>query len=165
MRIPYLLLATAVIGIALVTCVNPPDYPDEPVIEYQSISKNLLLQSSLGSDSVIITFSFTDGDGDLGFQDDSESIFIVDGRDSFQKPSYRIPYIEQQGAGNGISGEISIVLPTTCCIYAPNPIPPCEVAIAPQTFDTVFYYIYIKDRKGHLSNTIQTEPIGLRCKF
>jgi hypothetical protein len=145
-------------------CVKPPDYPDEPVITFESLSKDVMYQSTFGQDSVIITFAFTDGDGDLGFKDDAEeSIFIVDGRDSFQKPSYRIPHIEQQGAGNGISGSISIVVPTTCCIYPP-PLPPCDTINAPQQLDTVFYLIRIKDRAGHLSNEIQTGPITLICR-
>ncbi len=146
-------------------CVQPPDYPDEPVIEFMSLSKDLMYQSKFGQDSVTITFSFTDGDGDLGFQDDQESIFIVDGRDTFDKPPYRIPYIEQQGAGNGISGEISIVVPTTCCIYPGTGIPPCDTTInAPQMRDTVFYWLQIKDRAGNLSNKIQTNPIVLICR-
>jgi len=148
-------------------CVQPPDYPDEPVIEFQSLSKTTIMQSSLGIDSVVITFSYTDGDGDLGFTDTSASIFIVDGRDTFQKPSYRIPSVGTQGAGNGISGEISIVVPTTCCIYPRSSgIPPCDKSsFAPQQFDTVFYFIRIKDRSGNLSNTIQTAPIRLQCKL
>lgn len=144
-------------------CVKPPDYPDEPVIDFKTLSKNTMYQATFGQDSVVITFSFTDGDGDLGFQDDQSSIFIVDGRDSFSKPPYRIPYIEQQGAGNGISGEISIVVPTTCCIYPP-PLPPCDTVNPPQLLDTVFYWIQIKDRAGHLSNQIETAPITLICK-
>ena len=148
---------------ALQFCVKPPDYPKEPVIEFMSLSKTTMFQTPFGQDSVVITFSFTDGDGDLGFTDGQESIFIKDGRDSFQKPSYRIPHVDQQGAGNGISGEISIVVPTTCCIY-PFPLPPCDTINAPQQFDTVFYQIQIKDRAGNLSNEIQTAPIRLICK-
>ncbi|TNE61977.1 MAG: hypothetical protein EP344_05475 [Bacteroidetes bacterium] len=147
----------------LLFCVKPPDYPIEPVITFESLSKDIMFQSTFGQDSVVITFSFTDGDGDLGFKDDQENIFIIDGRDSFQKPSYRIPYIEQQGAGNGISGEISIVVPTTCCIYPP-PLPPCDTINAPQQLDTVFYLIQIQDQAGHLSNQIQTAPITLICR-
>ena len=150
--------------VVLQFCVKPPDYPNEPVITFESLSKDVMFQSTFGQDSVVITFSFTDGDGDLGFQDDDEeSIFIIDGRDSFQKPSYRIPYIEQQGAGNGISGEIGIVVPTTCCIYPP-PLPPCDTINAPQQLDTVFYWIQIKDRAGNLSNQIKTDPITLVCR-
>ena len=147
-------------------CVQPPDYPDEPVIEFLSLSKSQVLQASFGEDSIVITFSFTDGDGDLGFADTTASIFITDGRDNFDKPPYRIPYINQEGAGNGISGEISIVVPTTCCIYPSSTgIPPCDTSLnAPQLVDTVFYLLQIKDRAGHLSNQIQTEPITLICR-
>ncbi len=147
-------------------CVQPPDYPDEPVIEFMSLSKTTLKQASLGADSVVVTFSYTDGDGDLGFTDTSASIFIVDGRDAFQKPSYRIPSVGTQGAGNGISGEISIIVPNTCCIYpSSSGVPPCDTSsFAPQAFDTVFYIISIRDRSGHLSNAIQTSPIRLQCR-
>lgn len=152
--------------VCLQFCVKPPDYPDEPVIAFQSLSKNSIRQSSLGADSVVITFAYTDGDGDLGFTDTSSSIFIVDGRDSFQKPSYRIPSVGTQGAGNGISGEISIVVPNTCCIYPiSSGVPPCDASnFAPQATDTVFYFIKIQDRSGHMSNEIRTEPIILQCK-
>jgi hypothetical protein len=161
-----IVLALLVAANLLVYCVQPPDYPDEPVIEFTALSKNVMRQTTFGTDSVVISFDFTDGDGDLGFQDTSASIFIVDGRDSFSKPSYRIPYVEQQGTGNGISGTISIVLPTTCCIYPlSSGIPPCDTSNnAPQAFDTVFYLISIKDRAGHVSNQITTAPITLVCK-
>lgn len=158
------LVALLLLGLGLLQfCVKPPDYPKEPVIEFVSLSKTTMLQTPFGQDSVVITFSFTDGDGDLGFRDGEESVFIKDGRDSFQKPSYRIPFVDQQGAGNGISGEISIVVPTTCCIY-PFPLPPCDTLNAPQQFDSVFYLIQIRDRAGNLSNEIQTDPIRLICR-
>ena len=162
-RLPVILFLLAA---ALTYCVQPPDYPDEPVIEFVGLSKNVMEQTTFGTDSVLITFNFTDGDGDLGFNDTSASIFIVDGRDSFQKPSYRIPYVEQQGAGNGISGTIGIVIPTTCCIYpVSSGIPPCDTSNnAPQAIDTVFYLISIKDRAGNRSNQIATAPITLVCR-
>lgn len=148
-------------------CVQPPDYPDEPVIEFKSLSKSMLKQTPLvnGQDSLLITFSFTDGDGDLGFKDDEGSLFIIDGRDSYSKPAYRIPYIEQQGAGNGISGEISISVPTTCCIY-PDPATGNTIScqFVPIVQDTLFYRISIKDRAGHVSNEIRTPDILLICK-
>ncbi|MBK9336982.1 MAG: hypothetical protein IPM98_10485 [Lewinellaceae bacterium] len=151
--------------LALPFCVKPPDYPKEPVIEFVSLSKNVLLQTPFGQDSVVITFSFTDGDGDLGFQDGEESIFIKDGRDTFQKPSYRIPYIDQQGAGNGISGEISIVVPTTCCTYT-DPLTGIKIACenVPIAQDSVFYRVSIKDRSENISNEISTPWIRLICK-
>jgi hypothetical protein len=165
-----LISITVLAGLAniFVYCVKPPDYPIEPAITFGALSKKTMLQSRLGQDSIAVRFSFTDGDGDLGFQDTSASIFITDGRDSFNKPPYRIPFLGTQGVGNGISGEITIVVPTTCCIYPDKngiKYPPCDTSVnAPQSRDTVFYWIQIKDRAGHLSNKIKTDPIELICR-
>jgi len=151
-------------------CVQPPDYPLEPVIEYVGLSKNLMQQGTGNEDFLFVTFSFTDGDGDLGYPetDPTASVFIRDSRDSFGKPPLQLPYVEPQGAGNGISGEIMIKLPTVCCIYI-DPIDPdnklaCEDVPSTMTFDTFHYFIKIRDRAGHESNEIKTEAITLKCQ-
>ncbi len=149
-------------------CVQPPDYPLEPVIEYIGLSKNLLQQGTGNEDFLSVTFSFTDGDGDLGYPetDPTASVFIRDSRDSFAKPPLQLPYVEPQGAGNGISGEITINLPTVCCIF----IDPdgfklaCEDVPNTMQFDTFHYFIKIRDRAGHESNEIKTGAIILKCQ-
>jgi len=159
------ILALVISAAAFQFCVKPPDYPKEPVIEFLNLSKNIMRQTHLGADTILATISFTDGDGDLGFEEASESILIVDGRDNVSRPSLSIPYIEQQGAGNGISGEITFQLTSTCCIYVDpqNGIKrACETV--PVNTDSVFYKISIKDRAGHISNEIRTPWIGLICK-
>lgn len=150
----------------LAYCVQPPNYSDIPDIEFISMSTDIMRQEKLGVDTLYITFSFTDGDGDLGSVNGEPNIFIFDGRDTFEKPAYQIPYIDQEGAGNGISGEIRIRLLSTCCIYPRSTgIPPCDTSKnAPQNLDTVFYWIYIRDQAGHNSDTIQTAPITLICR-
>jgi hypothetical protein len=148
------------------TCVQPPNYPIEPVIAFKSLSKTTMLQTALNRrDSIQITFTFTDGDGDLGFTDTTTSVFIRDGEDNFSRLPYRIPYIEQQGAGNGISGEITLIAPTVCCKYF-DPVENIRLACrdVPVQFDTTFFLISIKDRAGHRSNEIKTAPIRLICK-
>jgi hypothetical protein len=56
----FFLLSTMLI----LACVNPPDYPDTPVIAYLGINKMQVNQGipSLPSDTLSIRFSFTDGD-------------------------------------------------------------------------------------------------------
>ena len=44
--------------LCFVACLKPVTFPDEPTIEYVSFEAN--------SDSGILTFSFTDGNGDIG---------------------------------------------------------------------------------------------------
>ena len=46
------------LSLSLLSCLKPISYPNEPIIEYVGFE-------SL-SDSGKLTFSFTDGDGDLG---------------------------------------------------------------------------------------------------
>jgi len=148
-------------------CVEPPEYPEAPVIVFKSMSKSQLSQGTQGEDSLSISFTYTDGDGDLGFPagDFQPSIFIEDARDSFPKYQYRIPYVDPQGAGNGISGEINIVVPTTCCIYTtPEGFKlSCDKVPFSIKRDTVAYLIRIRDRAGNYSNRIRTDDITLLC--
>ncbi|MBL7810191.1 MAG: hypothetical protein JNN28_20380 [Saprospiraceae bacterium] len=162
----YVFVLAAVFTITY--CVQPPDYPETPDIKYLGLSKKILAQGEGYEDSLYVTFSFTDGDGDLGFpeSDTTGSVFIRDSRDSFQKPSLQLPYVEPQGAANGISGEITVKLPTTCCIYlSPEGFKyACEDVPVTIQYDSFFYFIKIRDRAGHVSNEIRTETILLRCQ-
>lgn len=149
-------------------CVKPPDYPDEPVIKFKNLTKNIQLQSAIDdTDTLLVTLEFTDGDGDLGSADKANDISVIDSRDN-SGDTLSLPLIEQQGAGNGISGEISFVLPPTCCIPPPLngiPLPPCDPSVAPNFLrDTVVYRVRIRDRAGHLSNEVALPPIILICK-
>lgn len=156
-------------GLTTQFCVKPPDYPLEPVIEFKSVSTNVMRQKAIPAsdpDSVTVTFSYTDGDGDLGYPDDdpTTSVFFRDERDQFASER-KLPFVDPQGAGNGISGEISVVLPTTCCIHV-DPVEGTKTAceLVPINTDTLRYVITIRDRAGHMSNEIRTSPIVLICK-
>ncbi len=164
-----MLVLTVFAALTAQFCVKPPDYPIEPVIEFKGLSKNTLRQTNLipnSPDSITVTFSYTDGDGDLGYPDDdpTTSVIFKDERDQFASER-KLPYVDPQGAGNGISGEISVVLPTTCCIQT---IPDQGLKLAcldvQINTDTLIYLISIRDRAGHMSNEIRTSPIVLRCK-
>ncbi|MEL6924133.1 MAG: hypothetical protein AAFO94_08800 [Bacteroidota bacterium] len=154
-------IAAFLFGLLLYSCTKPPEYAIEPEIKFERLTKNNLLQGSGSEDSTLVTISFTDGDGDLGDRD-SLNLFISDGRTGFLENSFRIPFIPEQGASNGISGEISFALFTTCCIFDNPSIPPCTVNNN-QATDEVVYRIYIVDRAGNKSNEVETSPIVLRC--
>ena len=161
MQIKILLFSTLVVAFA--ACISPPDYPIQPEIKFIGLSKNVMRQGLLGiEDSLFLSFSFTDGDGDLGSLGqgkDSVNIFLTDKRTNQPSERFRIPYVPEQGAGNGISGDIRLLLFTTCC----NVLPPCEASTS-KPIDTLIYEISIKDRAGHESNKILTAPIYLQCK-
>lgn len=145
------------------TCLDTPNYPDEPYIEFLSVSKDTLRQGIFMEDSLQVRFSFQDGDGDIGRDDQSpeNNVFFIDERTGTLDNTFGIPSIPQEGAANGVEGEVRIVLFSTCCIYndgqdpcTPNPSSP---------YDTVQYRIYIMDKAGHKSNEILTTPIILKC--
>jgi hypothetical protein len=149
----------------LISCTKPPDYPDEPVIEFNNLSQNFMRQGEPPEDTIILTINYTDGDGDLGNMDDSLDIYLSDTRFDLFNITYRLPFVPQQGAGNGISGEITVELPGSCCTYPNNIAPPCDNSVSDiYPTDTIVYELYIKDRAGNESNRIFTENIILLCE-
>jgi len=149
-----------------IACTQPPDYPDEPIISFKSMSKNTMRQGSLigpGADSLLMTISFTDGDGDLGDEGNLNpvsNIYLIDERINDTLLPQTIPFIPIQGAGNGISGDMSFVVFPSCCIHLGQA---CEV-FEDHPVDTVLYSIVIQDRAGNFSNRVQANPILLLCQ-
>jgi hypothetical protein len=150
-----------VLSVTIAACVRPPDYPIEPRIEFLGLSKNTILQEP-NKDTLYLSVSFTDGDGDIGFQNNDSTLYVVDTRKNGERINdvQGLPSVPEQGAGNGITGEIRFRINGGCC---KNTITPC---VAPYTYprDTIIYEIYIKDRAGHESNHVKTPPIYILCQ-
>jgi hypothetical protein len=147
----------------LAACVKAPEFSDVPEISFVSVSKVTMMQNDLPTDSVFVTFSFTDGDGDLGSGPNGAfNIFLTDTRTGFQENKFRIPEIPQAGTANGIEGEVRVLLFTTCCIFSDSR-PPCTTSPMEPTND-LSYEIYIEDRAGNQSNVIETSLITLVCE-
>jgi len=142
---------------------NTENQGDEiPVISNVLISKSTMRQGDLNQDSLWVQFTFEDGDGDLGFgsQDSRHEIFIQDSRTNALYNSYKIPDLPPSN-GAQQKGQINLLVFTTCCLF-PNPIPPCSAPVQFPT-DSLFFIVYIKDRAGHLSDTLQSPLIWLAC--
>jgi len=137
------------------SCTQPPDYPTEPVIEFNSLNKTLV-QAGVDED-LFLVINYTDGDGDLGAMNDSLDIYLNDLRviDANVPITFKLPFVPVQGTGNGISGEITLKLPATGCIFPDNsPMGP---------IDTLVYEVYIIDRAGNESNRVLTDEIIVDC--
>lgn len=148
--------------LVIMSCVRAPEYPIEPVIQWIGMSKDSIRQSSIvSSDSIRLSFSFTDGDGDIG-DDDSLNVFLIDERTGGIGQQYKIPFLAQHAGAKGISGEVSLTIRQTCCIYYNGQLP-CTPGVQ-QKVDTLVYRINIKDRAGHFSNTINTPLIKVLCQ-
>ncbi len=151
--------------VAILSCTKPPNYPIEPVIKFVSWNKTTILQGDSKQDSLKLILTFTDGDGDLGSSQTNISrinMFVIDKRKNQVADSLSIPFVPLEGAGNGISGKLEASLFTTCC-YFKDATPPCSPSTT-YPLDTVTYEIYIKDRAGHVSNKIITDPVVVQCK-
>jgi len=152
-----IILLSILIMLAITACVQPPDYPIEPEIEFLSISKSEVLQAI---DTFRIAFSYTDGDGDIGLDldDPDNNVIITDSRTGFEE-TFKVPVIPQQGATNGISGKISLLVFASCCLNS-NPICLPTPNANPEE---IVYTVRMFDKAGNESNTIQTSPIMLIC--
>lgn len=136
----------------IASCVKPPNYPIEPQIEFISFSQTTIQEQQ---DSFYVTFSFTDGDGDLGWaseDNDTTDIFFLDTRIN-AVTTVKLPFIPQQGVGNGISGEVRILMLPTRCAFQNPPVPTQEL----------IYTLYINDRAGNSSNVLTLPPLTVVC--
>ena len=126
------------------------------------MTKDTMLQGLNQEDSIIVTFHFEDGDGDIGRMSgaDMNNVFFIDARTGEIDNTFGIPFVPPQGSSNGIEGDVHIKVYSTCCIY------PIGDPCLPSTeypFDELMYQIYITDRAGNSSNVIETPVIHLIC--
>ena len=163
--LPAITAAVFALLTSVSSCVKPPQFPVEPVITYRGVDNAQVFQGSATApnDTLTLRFSFTDGDGDLSFANDSVDIFLVDSRVPQFPITYRIPSINPEGASNGIEGDIWVNIPNkplNICCYINGQ---ACAASSSQAIDTFSYSIQIRDRAGNNSNVIRTEKITVLC--
>lgn len=157
------LFVAAALVLSLSSCLPDNDYPDTPVIKYVSFTKHT--PSSGVDDTGTLTFSFTDGDGDIGLAqgdtlppyDPSSQYYYNFFTKYYEKkngqfeevvldpPNYfRIPVLTPEGQNKTLEGDIEVVL------YINNPF---------SEYDTIKFEAWIVDRSLKESNVITTEEI------
>src|SRR5688572_22865673 len=135
------------------SCSDEDTFPITPEIDFKTLE---IIPNVAGNDSVVLTFTFTDGDGDIGspeydtlsrdvyvtFYEMKNGVFVKydDPNDAF---NYRIPFLIPRGNNKSLTGDIRINIDYN--IAQPN--------------DTVYYELYMTDRAKHQSNTIVTTTI------
>lgn len=141
-------------------CQEKPVYPDIPLINYESfylyVSVNSLEQEVITGK---LNFSFTDGDGNIGFEpwpdtiamtlpdtqrynlflqlyDLQEDEFVMIPEEDGGYLKYIIPYLDKQP----LTGTVSVTIEYPILKY-----------------DTIFYTFYLYDRDYNRSNTDTTD--------
>ena len=161
-KISFIVICFALV---LSSCLKPQEFPLEPIIEFDSFS--------VMRDSAVLTISFTDGDGDIGYRElDTTGNFAPDklyhhnlfleyyekddalgwvrGKDlsgndiSFL---YRVPYLTPNGNNTALKGKIEVTLEPSYF----NP-------LSSQS-DTVMYKITLVDRSLTESNKVESTVI------
>jgi len=140
-------------------CLKSNEYPPEPVIELLSYTyKDSIDDLGNTAHMGLVTFSFTDGDGDMGLRDSDtaapfdHNLYVnrIGIKNGIEQPpvelQFRIPYITPKGQIKTLTGEMDV-----------------ELDIIPLliNYDTLFYELYILDRALNQSNTITTNHIVL----
>lgn len=126
----YSLLLIVLVG-TLVACYQEPEFPVEPQIEFRNISFVESKNPSVSQDTLKITVSFKDGDGDLGILGQGQPFldsaiykqYIRIGQYDTLPPhnctNYRMGYFDQRGIFIQSTEKIKI----TDTIYVkPNPL-------------------------------------------
>ena len=122
---------------------NEPAFDEVPNIRLDSLSTTTLVEFQ---DRLEITIAYEDGDGDLGNPDpDINSIFVKDSRLENEDEYYLGP-LAPLDADVSIQGKINLVLSTT-------------FLLGNGTQESTIYSIYLVDRAGNQSNTIETDEI------
>jgi hypothetical protein len=139
-----LFLATIFIG-GCTKVSNDPFYDLTPRIELLEVSKNTVIQFS---DSISISILYEDGDGDLGNPDpDVNSIFVKDSRLE-KADEYYLGPLAPVGSKISINGTLNMKLSPT-------------FLLGNGTEEKMVLTIYMVDRAGNQSNTIETETITI----
>lgn len=138
----YLLLALFTLG----ACSNEPVFPVEPKIEYVDIQPREVRHLQ---DSILITFRFQDGDGNLGALEGQENfnLLLIDSRISQGgDPSrftnqFTLPNLTPDVSNPSIQGDITVKLDFTANLPG-------------QTEETIRYQIQLIDRDGNVAEPI-----------
>lgn len=130
----------------LLSCDRSPVFPVEPQIEFMSIQP---AEARHLTDSIVVSFRFQDGDGDLGATDPEEfNLFLIDSR--FEDGlltraqaynNYTVMNLTPDARKPSIQGEIIVTIPFTANLPG-------------QIDEQIRYEIVLQDRAGNVAKGI-----------
>lgn len=142
-----LYIIVLVISLFVISCKYEDQYTGDPnpVIFQIAVNQTAFKQFT---DTVVISFNYRDGDGDLGFESaDSLSVEIRDIR--FAKPDYyHLRPLAPAGSRIAISGKINVALKNVFLLGS-------------GVTESTQFQIRIKDRAQHWSNTLVSKSVNI----
>lgn len=117
----------------------------KPIIEFLNINIDTFVEFK---DSVTIMIGFSDGNGDLGYENaDLTSVFIKDSRlDNYDE--YYLKPLSPPKSNIPISGKLQLLLPPL-------------FILGPGIQETTRFEIYLKDKSANRSNTVFTPIVTI----
>lgn len=164
-----LFIFIGIIGMLISSCVKKENYPDYPVISFNSF---IPFGTSCIPDSAYLRLNFTDGNGQIGYpqQDTSapSDFFVITLMkntntglyDTMKNLSgsptlwtYKIPYITPTGSDKELNGIIQINFETLLQPY-------CQNTIKDHDNTKYEFVVWMYDRNGNKSNVLNTGPVS-----
>lgn len=127
-------------------CKKEEPISNVPSIKFVSMTPNPAVKYH---DEIKITIEYTDGDGDLGENTpDAKNLYCTDSRNGVTY-EFRIPQLGPDNSNIIINGQLIFDLAPQGFVDDNN------------TTEITTYSIYVKDRAGNQSNTVQTSSLTI----
>lgn len=137
------MLIAGILFFCISSCKKKEEQTTTPEIEFISITPSTAVEYV---NSITISFSYDDLDGDLGENDPNvTNLYVTDSRNSVIY-NYRISQLSPDNSNIHIRGNLNVVIKNTA--ITDN-----------SSSQSVTYSLYVKDRAGNTSNTITTTAI------
>jgi hypothetical protein len=149
------------------SCKKPAEYPDTPVISFKEIYTE---RDANGYDSKLyVLLDFTDGDGDIGYNEVGLNDAIYDDPNSQYYNNFQVRTFHY---ANGVLVNDTVDLSARMLNVTPDVNNKAlkgtilrELPLAPNLNNDTFHFeIFIYDRELHQSNTVTTPDIVLKTQ-
>lgn len=160
-----LVLLITFCSLIMQSCIDAPSFESVPELSNPRVllSSNPISGALGAQDTVKLLFDFTDGDGDIGYDNNQDTTQVIPAHvfltlQEFDSTftTFTLPVVPQNGGVPDISGTVTLTVLTSTGTYFG------ACSSNPQV-NTITYSVYIKDRADNESNEINFETIQLDC--
>jgi len=148
-------------------CRKVPKFSDVPNIQFKNIRKVTFFNSDqvVNADSVIVGIHFQDGDGDIGYPEDQRTEDNIDFFVDVYRQTNGVFGLVTLPSGVTFNGHTPLLAP----VSTPGPIEGdlfytmiFNYATTQAQNDTLKFVVKLQDRKGNISNSVETDYVIIR---